>query len=180
MPEDRPIDYPAPTRFVLGTIGMPGSREFYLQAAGPASPGGTHLVTTVKLEKQQAAALAERVDEVVESVAAGSAPPPSDTEPLELGFVGSAFQVGTMSIRWDTETERIVLEFFDINDDDDESPDVPTVDPRMRVALTPSQARGFVDRSAKIIAAGRPPCPFCSEPLDPEGHICPRANGYRR
>ncbi|HVQ48818.1 MAG TPA: DUF3090 family protein, partial [Mycobacterium sp.] len=28
--------------------------------------------------------------------------------------------------------------------------------------------------------AGRPPCPLCDEPLDPEGHICVRTNGYRR
>ncbi|MGO4958382.1 DUF3090 family protein [Luteococcus sp. Sow4_B9] len=28
-------------------------------------------------------------------------------------------------------------------------------------------------------AARRPACPFCSQPISPEGHICPRANGYR-
>lgn len=178
MAEDRSIDYLAPTRFVLGTIGMPGSREFYLQATGPVSPGGDVRVTTVKLEKQQAAALADRIEQVIDTIGVPTPSPEADTGPLELGFVSTAFQVGTMSIRWSTEAERIILEFFDVNDDDE--PDVPTVPPGMRVALTPGQARGFVDRSTQIIGAGRPPCPFCSEPLDPEGHICPRANGYRR
>ncbi|MEO8106384.1 MAG: DUF3090 family protein, partial [Actinomycetes bacterium] len=43
-----------------------------------------------------------------------------------------------------------------------------------------SAARAFVERAESVIAAGRPPCPFCTLPLDPDGHICPRANGYRR
>jgi len=24
------------------------------------------------------------------------------------------------------------------------------------------------------------PCPFCGGPVDPAGHLCPRANGFRR
>ncbi|MCB1239503.1 MAG: DUF3090 family protein, partial [Tetrasphaera sp.] len=35
-------------------------------------------------------------------------------------------------------------------------------------------------RAGALVAAGRPPCPFCGQALDPSGHICPRANGYRR
>ena len=41
-------------------------------------------------------------------------------------------------------------------------------------------ARQFATRSNRVISAGRPPCPLCDEPLDPEGHICVRTNGYRR
>jgi uncharacterized repeat protein (TIGR03847 family) len=48
------------------------------------------------------------------------------------------------------------------------------------VKITPSYARDFVARAQVLVAAGRPPCPFCLQPLDPAGHICPRANGYRR
>ena len=47
-------------------------------------------------------------------------------------------------------------------------------------AETTDQARAFARRAAGVVAAGRPPCPFCGGPLDPEGHICPRSNGYRR
>jgi len=50
----------------------------------------------------------------------------------------------------------------------------------VRVVLTPAEARAFARRSLALVAAGRAPCPFCGEPLDPEGHICPRANGYKR
>ncbi len=74
----------------------------------------------------------------------------------------------------------------------DEAPDRPiALDPLMpsrepagahslRVALSPAQARVFARRAAPLVAAGRPPCPFCGNPLDPDGHICPRANGYQR
>ncbi|OOK73666.1 hypothetical protein BZL30_4339 [Mycobacterium kansasii] len=46
--------------------------------------------------------------------------------------------------------------------------------------LTPESARQFATRSNRVISAGRPPCPLCQEPLDPQGHICARTNGYRR
>ncbi len=48
------------------------------------------------------------------------------------------------------------------------------------VKITASYARDFVARAQALVAAGRPPCPFCLQPIDPAGHICPRANGYRR
>ena len=48
------------------------------------------------------------------------------------------------------------------------------------VKITASYARDFVARAQALVAGGRPPCPFCLQPLDPSGHICPRANGYRR
>jgi uncharacterized repeat protein (TIGR03847 family) len=59
-------------------------------------------------------------------------------------------------------------------DDAEEGPDA------VRVFLTPESARQFATRSTRVISAGRPPCPLCDEPLDPEGHICPRTNGYKR
>lgn len=179
MAEDRPLDYPAPTRFVLGTIGMPGSREFYLQADGPLAPRGEHRTTTVALEKQQAAALADRVEQVLDGRGHEVPEFATDNDPLSAGFTSPDAQVGTMSIRWDGQAERLVLEFFDVNDDDG-GEDVPRLPPMLRVTLTADQAAQFVARSIRVIAAGRPPCPFCSEPLDPDGHICPRANGYRR
>jgi len=50
----------------------------------------------------------------------------------------------------------------------------------MRVSLTGTAARAFAKRAIAVVAAGRPPCPFCGNPLDAEGHVCPRANGHRR
>ena len=48
------------------------------------------------------------------------------------------------------------------------------------VKLEPAYARGFVRRALSVVSAGRPPCQFCGNPIDPDGHLCPRANGFRR
>lgn len=55
--------------------------------------------------------------------------------------------------------------------EEDEGPDI------LRVRVTPAAARSFVERAARLVAAGRPPCPLCGQPLDPQGHMCPRRNG---
>ena len=66
-------------------------------------------------------------------------------------------------------------EDFDLSDlvaVDTDGPDL------LRVRLTPTAAAGFVERAGRVVAAGRPPCPLCGRPLDPQGHLCPRKNGY--
>ena len=50
----------------------------------------------------------------------------------------------------------------------------------LRVRITSAEARAFVERARRVVSAGRPPCPLCGLPLDANGHICPRQNGYRR
>lgn len=60
-------------------------------------------------------------------------------------------------------------------DDEDEVPDDAPVGPDvLRVRLSPALALGFTRRARRVIAAGRPPCPRCGEPLDPQGHLCAR------
>jgi uncharacterized repeat protein (TIGR03847 family) len=92
-----------------------------------------------------------------------------------------------MALSWDSEREVVVIECHDrdLDDEDEAEPDevpvVPEGEPQtVRVVLGPAPAREFARRCAAVVAAGRPPCPFCGQPLDPDGHICPRANGYRR
>ncbi len=185
------FDYDPPERFVAGTVGQPGSRTFFLQARS-----GSRL-TSVALEKQQVSVLAERVDELLDEVvrrSGGSAPVPAlapadteDSEPLDTP-IEEEFRVGAMSLAWDGEAERVVIECFaegtPIDDDDDDQTDgVPAQEADgavLRVSITGTTARAFAKRALAVVAAGRPPCPFCSTPLDPDGHICPRANGYRR
>jgi uncharacterized repeat protein (TIGR03847 family) len=183
------FEYEQPERFVAGTTGQPGSRTFFLQARI-----GTRL-TTVQLEKQQVSVLAERIDELLDEVlrrSGGSAPVPAiapvdgqDSGPLDTP-IEEEFRVGTMSLAWDGEVERVVIECFEATEgpgaDDDEIPDGAddAVGAVLRVSLAGSAARAFAKRALSVVAAGRPPCPFCAGPLDPEGHVCPRANGYRR
>jgi uncharacterized repeat protein (TIGR03847 family) len=191
----RIYDYGLPDRFVTGTVGQPGSRTFFLQAKR-----GSTLVSVV-LEKVQVQVLAERMTLLLAEVARRGArvpeavlPGDDDTAPLDEPLV-EAFRVGTMTLAWDGESDEIVVEAraqveTDDDDDDDEeldeadedvlelSDDDPDGPDLLRVRLAPTRARAFAERALRTVAAGRPPCPLCGQPLDPTGHLCPRRNGY--
>jgi uncharacterized repeat protein (TIGR03847 family) len=172
-----------PDRFVAGTVGQPGNRTFYLQAVHDKR------VVSVELEKQQVAVLAERIGALLAEVHRrfGTPLPPEvaveDLSPL-LTPVDAEFRVGTMGLGWDAEAQSVVVELLAVSetafdasvilDDAAEGPDA------VRVFLSPDDAQQFAARSQRVISAGRPPCPLCDEPLDPEGHLCVRTNGYRR
>ena len=172
-----------PDRFVAGTVGQPGDRTFYLQASG----GGR--TVSVALEKVQVQVLADRLQELLEEVrrrGAGDVPvfaarELEDTAPLDAP-VEEEFRVSTMGLAWDGEV--VVVEALAPQEGEaqeveplaetDEGPDA------LRVRLSADMARAFVTRAQRVVAAGRPPCPLCQLPLDPEGHVCPRQNGHRR
>ena len=67
---------------------------------------------------------------------------------------------------------ELLAAFEGVDEDELEGPDT------LRVRLTLEAARGFVNRALEVVAAGRMPCPLCGQPLDPQGHICPRRNGH--
>jgi uncharacterized repeat protein (TIGR03847 family) len=173
-----------PARFVAGTVGVPGDRTFYLQASDES--GRT---VSVALEKTQVQVLADRMNELLDEVAgrAGTVVPPDadvdDLEPL-VTPVDEEFRVAAMGLAWDGAAEAVVVEAVAAGEepideeailsDSDEGPDA------LRVTITPMAARAFVARALRVVAAGRPPCPLCSQPLDQGGHVCPRQNGYRR
>ena len=179
-----------PERFVAGTVGPPGSRTFFLQARSGAR------VVSVALEKQQVAALAERIDELLDEVMSSqqtTATIPAvaplgldDSEPLEQP-IEEEFRAGTMTLSWDPTDERVVIEVFpfteaavvapDQVDEDFEEPDPEEI---FLVRISAAAARAFVKRAAQVLEAGRPSCPFCGNPIDPDGHLCVRANGFRR
>ena len=181
-----------PERFVAGTVGEPGARTFFLQARDGAR------VVTVALEKQQVAALADRIDELLDEVMAEArtktvipAVAPvglADEEPLEQP-IAEEFRAGTMTLSWDPQAERVVIEVFPvgeelvgITDDVDEEvlPEEPEPSEVFVVRIDAGHARAFVHRAARVVGAGRPDCPFCGQPIDPDGHLCVRANGFKR
>jgi uncharacterized repeat protein (TIGR03847 family) len=171
-----------PERFVAGTVGTPGERTFFLQARG-----GGRLVSVV-LEKVQVTLLAEKLEELlaeahrrfgveVPELAAG----PDDNDPLDLPL-DEEFRVGTLGLAWDGDSDTVVIEAIAVGEYEAEEPteeELAGLD-RLRVRLTPAATRSFIARAKRVVAAGRPPCPFCGQPLDPAGHLCPRHNGYHR
>jgi uncharacterized repeat protein (TIGR03847 family) len=187
----RIFDFTPPDRFVAGTVGQPGNRTFFLQARR----GGA--LVSVVLEKVQVQVLAERMALLLAEVARRGVrvpevllPGDDDTAPLDEPLI-EAFRVGTMTLAWDGESDEIVVEArardedddeesdeaddaseLEVADDDEDGPDL------LRVHLTPLRARAFAERALRTVAAGRPPCPLCGQPLEPTGHMCPRRNGY--
>jgi uncharacterized repeat protein (TIGR03847 family) len=170
-----------PERFVAGTVGLPGERTFFLQASG----GGR--TVSVALEKVQVALLAERLDDLLDTVERSGGPghvAAEDNEPLETP-VEEDFRVGNMGLAWDGEAELYVVEALAQATDEVGTEVEPLTDTEegpdaLRVRISGEMARGFVVRALRVVAAGRPPCPLCGLPLDPGGHICPRQNGHRR
>jgi uncharacterized repeat protein (TIGR03847 family) len=184
-----------PERFVAGTVGEPGDRTFFLQARG----GGR--VVSVALEKVQVSLLAEKLEELLTEasrrfgVELPDAPVLAvhDNEPLDTP-VDEEFRVGTLGLAFDVDSTTVVIEAIEAGEgdaevdlgaeddpDDDDDEDEPDDDlDRLRVRLTPEATREFIDRARRVVAAGRPPCPLCGQPLDPAGHLCPRHNGYHR
>jgi uncharacterized repeat protein (TIGR03847 family) len=174
-----------PERFVAGTVGEPGDRAFYLQAIQDAR------TISVLLEKQQVSVLAERIEALLAEIArrfgtevdTGQEVESSDNDPLAVPLE-EEFRVGTMGLGWDADSKSIVVELLAVTeeevdesvvlDDTEEGPDA------LRVFLSPVQAREFADRAEKVVSAGRAPCPLCAEPLDPQGHVCVRLNGYHQ
>lgn len=165
-------DFDPAQRFVAGTVGPPGQRAFFLQVRG--LPG----LVSVSLEKVQVSLLAERLGDLLDQVGAGPDGTPADNEALETP-IEDEFRVSAIQLAWNPARSVVVIECHDQDPDDiDES--AGQVVKTVRIVLSPPQAREFARRAASLVAAGRPPCPFCGQPLDPTGHICPRANGYRR
>ena len=181
-----------PERFVAGTVGEPGQRTFFLQARE-----GVRMVT-VGLEKQQVIALSERIDELLDELMRASddvlipAVTPRDlvdNAPLEQP-IEEEFRAGTMTLSWDGGDERVVIEVFPFSEAAVVSPDQlgedladltePEPEEILLVRLTAAAARAFVERARTVVGAGRPDCPFCGNPIDPDGHLCVRANGFRR
>jgi uncharacterized repeat protein (TIGR03847 family) len=186
-------EFEPPERFVAGTVGPPGERAFFLQARG-----GGRLVS-VGLEKVQVSLLAEKLDELLGEahrrfgLVLPEAPGDNDNDPLDSP-VDEEFRVGTLGLAFDVESATVVIEAIAIGETEDEEEtaeqalaaaededeeDTANLD-RLRVRLTPAETRAFIDRARRVLAAGRPPCPLCGQPLDPAGHLCPRHNGYHR
>jgi len=176
------------SRCIVGTVGLPGERQFFLQVVSPQE------TTCVAIEKSQAMALSERLRLMMRELRRNqlasldelNVAVERDDTALEFPITED-FRVGVIGISWDQETQRILVEAQSIGDetltellDEDEVALLEDAPDLLSFKLRIHQARSFCDRTDAVVAAGRQPCPFCGLPVDPIGHLCPRANGYRR
>ena len=163
-----------PDRVVVGTVGLPGSRTFYLQVRS-----GTRIVS-IALEKQQSALLAEKIDEILDQLITFEGNPFSiptttpmelvDNDPLEQP-VTEGFRTGAMSLGWDPSTVQVVIEAYPVADEG-ESLDPAEVAEMLLVRIPVGTARAFAKRTREVVGAGRPICLLCGYPVDAVGHTC--------
>ena len=162
-------------RITTDAVGEPGRRVFYLQGRK-----GLELVTLI-CEKEHVAALALAIEQFLLSQADEDADAVVEPDPvivdgmnLELPLE-PLFRVGQVNLGFDQESEHLVVIAYELlGEDDDEA--MPSI---ARFWATPAQMRAFSIHGQEVVAAGRPTCSMCGEPIDPEGHFCPRKNGDR-
>ncbi|NCX52861.1 MAG: DUF3090 family protein [Actinobacteria bacterium] len=177
------FDFNQPERFLIGTVGVPGEREFYLQVKGLME--GRKVLASFALEKSQAAALCERIREMVRELKLALSSAQPDLAPLETP-IEPEFILGLMSLAWVPEEKLFLFEAQEISSNDleglnDES-DTREAEglSMLRVRISLEELGTFAKRTELVVSAGRQPCVFCGGPINPGGHLCPRANGYRR
>jgi uncharacterized repeat protein (TIGR03847 family) len=167
----------APDYFTTGAIGEPGQRVFYLQGREART------VVTLKVEKEQISALADYVAGLLAKL---PEPGSAGTDLPLLEPVDPAWAVGALGLGYDESNDRVVVvanEATEREEEDDESTEgqeaeEPAEGATARFLITRAQAAAFVERARSLVKAGRPICPMCSQPKDPEGHVCPRSNGH--
>ncbi len=172
------FDFRHATRFTTGTIGEPGRRMFFLQVGDQVD------TVTVKLEKQQVRALAQFLRTVLDDLPSPSAQP----EPVPLIPADPDWVVGQIAVGVDEADAKVVLVLEELVADEDEDDDSVESAPandldwdeptgaRIRAHVDVDLAAGFVAASDELMAGGRPPCSLCGQPMDPNGHACPRLN----
>jgi len=170
-------------RFVVGTVGVPGERTFYIQARDRSR------LISVSLEKAQVSALADRVLQILREVRSSEPLTPfervaADDQPLE-NPIDEEFRVGVIGLAYVSDRRLIEIDMQAIAESQFDSDELMEIDTDgdqdiLRVLIPLGYAESFAKRANIVVGAGRVPCPFCGGPIDPAGHLCPRANGYRR
>jgi uncharacterized repeat protein (TIGR03847 family) len=164
----RSFELPEAEWATVGTVGVPGQRTFYLQARQQDQ------LLTLKLEKQQVAALAHFLGEVLADLPAPTGGVAASTD--LVGPVLAEWPVGGLQLSYDSVADRIIILAEEIaTDGEDGAEDLGVA----RIGITRTTAAAIVDVGAELVDAGRPVCGLCGRPMAPEGHSCPKTNGHK-
>lgn len=164
---DEQITFDAPSSLSVGARGVPGQRTFYVIVGQ-----GTRWVR-VWLEKQALQNLGNAITQLLESLPAaeeaGQSPiAQSDAPP---GEPMAEFHATQLALANDEKRNRLVM--ITQGQEQDRARNF-----NVQVWAERSQMRAFSQQIEEVCAAGRPICPLCGQPIDPESHACVRSNGY--
>jgi uncharacterized repeat protein (TIGR03847 family) len=173
---DQQLDLNPVTHITTGAIGPPGQRVFYLQARA-----GGELVTLI-VEKVQVQSLAVGLEQFLVELARqfpdlAETSAAYDVSAMELEQpVDPLFRVGQIGLGYDQSTDRIVVVARELTPEGSE-PEQASV---ARLWCTRDQLRAMCQWGLDVASRGRPICGNCGEPMDPEGHFCPKSNGHKK
>lgn len=157
-----------------GYIGQPGKRVFYLQAQKGRE------VLTLLIEKQQLEALAQGIEQFLHDLYAkfadlAEAADTYDVLAMQLRTpLDPLFRIGQLGLGYDADRDMLVIVAQEIVVEG-RDPDEGAV---ARLFGTRAQMRALGRYGLALIKQGRPTCPLCGQPINPEGHFCPRSNGH--
>jgi uncharacterized repeat protein (TIGR03847 family) len=85
------------------------------------------------------------------------------------------FRTGELGLGYDTENDMVVLIARELLPEDQDPNEANVV----RFWCTREQIRALCHWGMEVASRGRPLCPQCGQPMDPEGHFCPKKNGHK-
>jgi uncharacterized repeat protein (TIGR03847 family) len=156
-------------------IGKPGQRVFYIQA------WQDERTVTVITEKFQIQSLSVGLEQFLADIANQNPDLPEasgnyDEEKMRISPpVEPLFRVGEIGLGYDQTRDLVVLSVRELLTEESE-PDSAAV---IRFWCTRDQVRMMARWGAEVIQRGRPICPQCGAPMEPEGHFCPKKNGHK-
>ena len=161
-------------RITVGALGEPGQRTFYLQARGQRE------LLSLVMEKEQVGALASALEQLLENLAEKNPLLSTSEDLLAVGNmeleepVEEGFRIGQLGLGYDEERDLMVIIAQEAGGGE-EGEELDTA----RFTFTRDQGRAMAQHGAELVARGRPRCPQCGEPINPEGHLCVKKNGHR-
>ena len=164
------------THITVDAIGKPGERTFYLQ--GIKGSQTVHLLIE-KVQLQTLVAGAEQfLQEIAERYPQLKIPEGSYSED-EMRIsppVEPEFRVGDIGLAFDLERDLVCIISKEISLDLKEEKEMSIA----RFWCTRSQLSAIAKWGNAVAARGRPICPQCLQPMEAEGHFCPKKNGRKR
>ena len=169
------IDLRPVTHITSDAIGQPGKRVFYIQ--------GWQEERTISLivEKLQIQSLAVGLEQFLAEIA-GRFPdlPEASAEYIEDKMhihppVDPLFRTGELGLGYDAENDLVVLIAREQLPEEQDQNEASVV----RFWCTRSQLRAMCRWGVEVSARGRPICSQCGQPIEPEGHFCPKKNGHQ-
>lgn len=167
-----PIEFDPVDAIAAGAVGEPGHRRFMIQATKNGA------VLAVLLEKEQVALFSVEAAQFLDGLELPEPPidPVADALAGSVADVEPLFRARVIGIGYDPSRELVLIELRETPADEDErDPDEPEGF-IARLYATRAQVRALTRHGAAVVERGRPPCPLCQAPMDPEGHRCPRWN----